>query len=65
MTDAMDLLAALSGGRRHLGRLGSTVAGPRCRGRPGLPDAPQFTWCGRPRGGRKTSDAAGIAVACT
>ena len=27
------------------------------------PAAPPFTWCGRPRGGRKTTDLAAIAVA--
>jgi phage terminase large subunit-like protein len=27
------------------------------------PGAPQFTWIGRPRGGRKTADGAGFAVA--
>lgn len=59
---AMDLLAALP---VDGGIWGETAADFQKSDAAAVldPDGPPFTWCGRPRGGRKTADAAGIAVA--
>ena len=58
----MELLAALP---VDGGAWGETAADFQRRDAAAVldPDGPPFTWCGRPRGGRKTADAAGIAVA--